>query len=124
MKIQLNEEAERMLHMASGNPYKVSTSYLEDLANRLIIEAARESTEMGKKWLSLTKREKQVCVLRVCSQMTNKDIAAHNMVGMETIKTQFNRAYRKLGIHSRDELLRVFAFHVTRGEIRDLERME
>ncbi len=52
----------------------------------------------------LTPREEQV-VSQLLQGLTNKEIAARDLITEQTVKDHLKHAYRKIGVHQRIELL-------------------
>lgn len=67
----------------------------------------------------LTAQECEV-VLAVLTGSSNREVAARLFVSVKTIETHLTRIYRKLGHHSRGQLIAAYY----RGEITDLPSME
>jgi len=58
--------------------------------------------------LDLTTAERQVAGL-VASGRTNREVAAELYMGLRTVETHLSAVYRKLGVRSRGELIRIWA---------------
>jgi DNA-binding NarL/FixJ family response regulator len=57
-------------------------------------------------WAPLTRRQREILVL-VASGLSNAEIAAELGIGVETVKTQLNRLFRKLGARTRAQAVAV-----------------
>jgi DNA-binding CsgD family transcriptional regulator len=96
---------------ASAATLREALRTFEELGTQLWAERAK--TELGpgisgkQRTDGLTPSEQRVAELAV-SGMTNRDIAAALFISPKTVEVNLSRIYRKLGIHSRMELYRVW----------------
>ncbi|WP_092979665.1 helix-turn-helix transcriptional regulator [Actinopolyspora lacussalsi] len=73
----------------------------ESVGARSLLTAARSAE------VPLTKREKQI-VRRVLAGCPSADVAGSLGISTRTVESHLQNAYRKLGVHSRDELARIY----------------
>ena len=71
----------------------------------------------------LTPQELQIARL-VAEGKTNRDVAAALFITPKTVEFHLTRVYRKLGIHSRSELVRRMADHETEVDLHDPQNRE
>lgn len=69
---------------------------------RLVIESFRQSVASDSEAMSLSRREAEILDL-LCQGFSNKEIADHLSLGIETIRTHLKRIYDKLHVRSRTE---------------------
>jgi DNA-binding CsgD family transcriptional regulator len=58
---------------------------------------------LQQRWGTLSQREQQVTAL-TCLGYTNRQMAAHMQISLETVKTHISNALIKFGLHSKTEL--------------------
>jgi DNA-binding CsgD family transcriptional regulator len=74
------------------------------------LRASGETIRRRKSWEAeeLTPQELQIA-LHVARGMTNREVGAALFLSHKTIEFHLGRVYRKLGMHSRSELISLFA---------------
>jgi len=83
----------------------------EDLAADLLARGLSEyysTDELWQKWEKLSVRERQVAAL-TCLGFTNRQIAYHLSISVDTVKTHLRNLLAKLQLHSKSELRLAFA---------------
>jgi len=63
----------------------------------------RASSELVRRWRSLSPREQQVGAL-ICLNLTNRQIASRLTISTETVKSHVRNVLRKFDVHSKVEL--------------------
>jgi DNA-binding CsgD family transcriptional regulator len=66
------------------------------------------SWELMRCWRMLTPREREVVVL-ICCNYTNRQIADHLVVSIETVRSHVRHSLRKFGVQNRRELCLLLA---------------
>ncbi len=81
--------------------------WIDNNYTRLLIENFGKSDVKVVQEFSLTPREREI-IEHVCRGLPNKDIAEHLGISVQTVKTHINRIFKKLGVSTRTELVRLF----------------
>ena len=82
----------------------------EDETSRGFDDGLRARGERVAVAFSLTRREKEVAVL-LASGMSVQQIADDIMLSRNTVKTHVSHVYQKCGVHSKEELVKLFEMH-------------
>lgn len=82
----------------------------EDETSRGFDDGLRARGERVAVAFSLTRREKEVAVL-LASGMSIQQIADDIMLSRNTVKTHASHVYQKCGVHSKEELVKLFEMH-------------
>ena len=69
---------------------------------RLVVESFRQTAASGGEAENLSRREEEI-LDQLCQGLSNKEIAEHLSLGVETIRTHLKRIYDKLHVRSRTE---------------------
>jgi len=83
----------------------------EDLASDLLARGLSEyysTDELWQKWEALSPREREVAAL-TCLGFTNRQIAFHLGISVDTVKTHLRNVLTKFQLHSKSELRLAFA---------------